>query len=130
WSWRQRMYAFVLDLTPDDFEALAAFQYVEMLRAGFTTVGEFHYLHQDPDGQPYANPHELSERLLAAAATSGIALTMLPSLYTHAGIGQPALPEQRRFVHASADAYVDLVHWLQAQQVVHPLLRVGVAPHS
>lgn len=132
WSWRSRMYAFVLRLAPDDFEAIAAYLYLEMLRAGFTTVGEFHYLHQDPDGQPYANPFEMSARLLAAAQASGIALTMLPSLYTHAGIGQPAAPEQRRFAHHSLDAYLQLVERLRAaaQGAEHPLLRVGIAPHS
>ncbi|HEX5165492.1 MAG TPA: formimidoylglutamate deiminase [Thermomicrobiales bacterium] len=130
WSWRERMYAFLLSLTPDDFEAIAAQLYLEMLRAGFTTVGEFHYLHHDRDGGYYADPHEMSARLLAAADQTGIALTMLPSLYTHAGIGRPATPEQRRFVHRSVDDFLALFEWLRTEMPNRPLLRVGVAPHS
>jgi formimidoylglutamate deiminase len=130
WSWRERMYAFLLGLSPDDFEAIAAQAYVEMLRAGFTTAGEFHYLHHDRDGGYYADAHEMAARVLSASDQTGIALTILPSLYTRGGIGRPAAPEQRRFVHRSVDDYLRLVEWLQAAAQQHPLLRVGVAPHS
>jgi formimidoylglutamate deiminase len=130
WSWRQRMYGFVLSLTPDDFEAIAAQAYVEMLRAGFTTVGEFHYLHHDRDGSYYADPAEMSARVLAAGETADIGLTLLPSLYTRGGIGQPAAPEQRRFTHRSADDFLKLVDRVRDVTRGNPLVRVGIAPHS
>src|SRR3954466_8061787 len=79
WTWRETMYRFALEMTPDDTEAVATLLYVEMLEQGFTRVGEFHYLHYDRDGSPYANLAEMAERIVAASATSGIALTLLPT---------------------------------------------------
>src|SRR5260370_19017786 len=90
WSWREAMYRFVERLSPDDLEAIAAFAYMEMLEAGFTSVAEFHYLHHQPDGRPYANPAEMSERIVAAADTVRIGLTLLPVSYPPAGFGGPA----------------------------------------
>src|SRR5919107_446663 len=75
WSWRELMYRFLGALTPDDVEAIAAQAYMEMLESGFTAVGEFHYLHHGPDGEPYANLAEMAERIAAAAAATGIGLT-------------------------------------------------------
>jgi formimidoylglutamate deiminase len=129
WGWRSLMYQFVDRLSPDDLEVIAAQAYVEMLEAGFTTVGEFHYLHHDRDGSPYTNPTELSERIIAAAEDTGVALTLLPSLYTHGGIGEPAKPEQRRFVH-QLEPFLRLVETLLEREATLPWLRVGVAPHS
>ena len=76
WTWRQAMYGFVGRLTPAQNEAIAAQLYVEMLKAGYTAVGEFHYLHHDPDGRPYADPAEMAERIAAAGAQTGIGLTL------------------------------------------------------
>ena len=81
WTWREVMYRFLGRLTPDDVEAIAAFAYMEMLEAGFTTVGEFHYLHHDIDGRPYADLGEMAARIAAASAATRIALTLLPSFY-------------------------------------------------
>jgi formimidoylglutamate deiminase len=78
WTWREVMYRFLGVLTPDDVEAIAAFAYVEMLEAGFTAVAEFHYLHHDPHGRPYADLGEMAARIAAAAAKTGIGLTLLP----------------------------------------------------
>ncbi|HEV2108777.1 MAG TPA: formimidoylglutamate deiminase [Thermomicrobiales bacterium] len=130
WSWRTRMYAFIGILTPEDLEAIAAQAYVEMLKAGFTAVGEFHYLHHDRDDRPYANPAELSERILAAAGETGIALTLLPALYTHGGIGRLPTSAQRRFVHDDLDDFLSLVEQLLTLTAGDPLRRIGVAPHS
>jgi formimidoylglutamate deiminase len=130
WTWRTRMYDFALRLDPDDLYAIAAQAYVEMLKAGFTTVGEFHYLHHDPAGQPYANPAELSEQLLAASIEAGIAITLLPSLYTRGGIGQPPAPEQRRFVHANVADFNTLVERVSASAATVPGATIGIAPHS
>lgn len=129
WSWRDRMYALANRLSPDAFEAIAAWSFVEGLKAGFTTVGEFHYLHNDPDGHPYANPAELSERVLAAATTAGVGLTLLPTLYTRGGIGQSPEPGQRRFV-LPLDRYLHLIESLIQRTANAPLVRIGLAPHS
>src|ERR1700750_572478 len=87
WTWREAMYRFVERLGPDDLEAIAAFAYMEMLEAGFTRVAEFHYLHHQPDGRPYDNIAEMSERIVAAADSAGIGLTLLPVLYRQGGFG-------------------------------------------
>jgi formimidoylglutamate deiminase len=129
WGWRERMYAFVNRLSPDAFEAIAAQVFLEMVRTGFTAVGEFHYLHNAPDGRPYADPAELSQRVVAAAAEVGIGLTLLPALYTRGGIGRPPAQEQRRFVLA-LDRYLDVVERLRTFAPSRPWLRIGVAPHS
>lgn len=129
WTWRTRMYDFANRLSPDDFEALAAQAFLEMVRTGYTTVGEFHYLHNAPDGQPYADPAEMSVRILAAADAIGIGLTMLPTLYTRAGIGRPPATEQRRFI-LDEDAYAALVERTITLAAGNELVNVGIAPHS
>ena len=100
WTWRETMYRHLLGLDPDDLEAYATLAYIEMLHRGYTAVGEFHYLHDDPEGRRYANPAEMSERIIAAARSAGIALTLLPALYTAGGVGKPPEDEQRRFTTA------------------------------
>uniref|UniRef100_UPI0035AEB51C amidohydrolase family protein n=1 Tax=Piscinibacter sp. TaxID=1903157 RepID=UPI0035AEB51C len=87
WTWRDLMYRFAGAITPDELEAIATQLYVEMLRAGYTSVCEFHYVHHDAAGRPYANPAEMSLRLVAAARRAGIGLTMLPVLYQTSGFG-------------------------------------------
>ncbi|HEU4754662.1 MAG TPA: formimidoylglutamate deiminase, partial [Armatimonadota bacterium] len=85
WTWRETMYRFVGLLSPEDAEAVAAQLYAELLEWGFTGVCEFHYLHHQPDGTPYADPAEMALRHLAAARRAGIGITLLPSLYRHGG---------------------------------------------
>jgi len=98
WTWRQVMYGFVAKLDPDSLEAIAAQLFVEMLKAGYGSVAEFHYMHHDPEGRPYADPAEMSWRILAAARSAGIALTHLPVLYAAGGFGGVAPGAgQRRF---------------------------------
>ncbi|UVK37466.1 formimidoylglutamate deiminase [Mesorhizobium sp. AR10] len=130
WSWREVMYRFALSMTPDQVEAVAAQLYVEMLEAGFSRVGEFHYLHHDRDGQPYANIAEMAERIAAAAAETGIGLTLLPVFYAHSSFGGAAPNEgQRRFIN-DVTRFARLVE--KCQESVHGSSRavVGVAPHS
>ncbi len=130
WTWRQVMYGFVGRLTPPQVEAIAAQLYVEMLKAGYTAVGEFHYLHHDVDGRPYADPAEMSLRVIAAARTAGIGLTHLPVLYGFGGFGgQPAGEGQRRFLH-DLDRFLVLVADLMKRHAGDPQVRVGIAPHS
>lgn len=130
WSWRDVMYRFALAMTPDQLEAVAAQLYVEMLEAGFSRVGEFHYLHHDRDGQPYANLAEMAERIAAAASETGIGLTLLPVFYAHSGFSGLAPGEsQRRFIN-DTEQFSRLVE--KTIKVVEPLDHavVGVAPHS
>ena len=99
WSWREVMYRFALSMTPDQVEAVAGQLYAEMLEAGFTRVGEFHYLHHDVDGRPYADIAEMAARIAAAASETGIGLTLLPVFYAHSGFGGQAPSDgQRRFI--------------------------------
>jgi len=126
WTWRETMYRFLERLGPDEVEAIAAELYVEMLEAGYTAVGEFHYLHHAPDGRDYDNPVELAERIVAAARATGIRLTMLPVLYAASGFdGAPPESAQRRFANSPA-WLLDAVERLRKT----PDLRVGIAPHS
>ena len=129
WTWRETMYGHLLGLEPGDLEAYATLAYIEMLRRGYTAVGEFHYLHHDPRGRRYANPAEMSERIVTAARASGIALTLLPVLYTSGGVGAPPEPEQRRFT-TGVDEYLSLLATLDVRAEADPLMRVGAAPHS
>ena len=128
WTWRDRMYRLALALSPQALERIAAQLYVEMLEAGMTAVGEFHYLHHGPDGAPYQAPEEMSLRIFEAAKTANIALTHLPVLYRHGGFGTPPSKEQRRFVHHSADDFLRLVQALRPK--LWPRARLGIAPHS
>jgi len=130
WSWRQVMYGFVDQLMPQQVEAIAAQLYVEMLKAGYTAVAEFHYLHHDQAGRPYADPAEMSERVLAAAHHAGIGITHLPVLYAQGGFGgQPPKPGQRRFLHG-LEAYLRLLEELWSRHRTDPQFRLGIAPHS
>lgn len=127
WTWRTEMYALALRCTPDDLEAIAAQLYVEMLEAGMTSVGEFHYLHHAPDG-PYDAKDEMSARIFAAAAATGIALTHLPVLYMTGGFGRAAEDHQRRFLSRDVDEFLALVE--ATARHATPTSRLGVAPHS
>lgn len=129
WTWRKEMYRVVDRLTPEAYEAVAALVYLEMLKFGMTAVCEFHYVHHQPGGQAYANPAEMSERLIAAARRAGLGLTLLPVLYAHGGIGKPVEATQKRFVH-QVDDYLTLIDTLRKQSTRHPALRVGLALHS
>jgi formiminoglutamate deiminase len=130
WTWREAMYRSVDRLGPDDVEAVSALAFAEMLETGFTRVGEFHYLHHDPAGRPHADPAELATRIIAAAASTGIGLTMLPSLYAHANFGGlPPTPGQRRFV-TDLDGFARLLEAARRAAIGLPGTVVGVAPHS
>jgi formiminoglutamate deiminase len=130
WTWREIMYRFVERLAPEDVKAIAAMAYAEMLECGFTRVGEFHYLHHDPGGRPYADPAEMASQIAEAAHETGIALTLLPVFYAHSGFGaQPPKPSQRRFLH-SVDSYATLIAASRSAVAALGDAVVGVAPHS
>ena len=130
WSWRSVMYRFVDRLEPQDVEDIAALAYAEMLESGFTRVGEFHYLHHDRDGHPYADAGEMASRIAAAAQSTGIGLTLLPVFYAHSGFGGAAATDgQRRFIN-TPQGYATLLDASRAAARGLPDAVVGVAPHS
>ncbi|QUT06813.1 formimidoylglutamate deiminase [Sphingobium phenoxybenzoativorans] len=130
WTWRETMYRFVDRLTPDLLQAIAALAYIEMLEAGFTRVGEFHYLHHDRDGAPFGDPATMSAAIIGAAAESGIALTHLPVFYAHSGFGGQVPGEgQRRFIH-DTDSFAALLDRMAALIGTLPDAVLGIAPHS
>ena len=129
WSWRDLMYRFAARLRPEQLEAIALGLYVEMLEAGYTSVCEFHYVHHDADGQPYADDATLSLALLQAAQRAGIGFTLLPVLYQTSGFGAlPPSPGQRRFIR-STESMLALLQRLKP--ICHAQgARLGLAPHS
>jgi formimidoylglutamate deiminase len=130
WTWREVMYRFLDRLTPEDVEAIATQLYVEMLEAGFTAVTEFHYLHHDPDGGPYADLAQMARRIAAAATDSGIGLTLLPCFYAQGGFaGAPPTPGQRRFL-CTPDLFAALVEASHDAVAALDDATLGVAPHS
>jgi formiminoglutamate deiminase len=130
WSWRELMYRFLARLDADELEAIAAYAYADMLEAGFTSVGEFHYLHRSPQGALYANPAELALRHLAAADATGIGLTLLPVFYEASDFGGAApKPGQRRFL-TDLETYADIVERVRAASGDRLGRGVGIAPHS
>jgi formimidoylglutamate deiminase len=128
WTWRRLMYRFLDVLSPDEIEAIAALAFMEMLEAGYASVAEFHYLHHQPGGAPYADRAELAHRIAAAAATTGIGLTLLPVLYTWGGAG--ALPLSGGQLRFGTD--LDGFLTLRAASAAHlpPDAVLGAAPHS
>ena len=130
WSWRSLMYRFVGRMTPEDLEAVTTWAFVEMLEAGFTRVGEFHYVHHDSTGRPYADPAELTARVIAAAERTGIALTLLPVFYAQGGFGgAPANEGQKRFLH-DVPRFARLLEASRRLVGKLPDAVLGIAPHS
>ncbi len=130
WSWREQMYRFALTMTPDDVEAVAAQAFVEMLESGFCSVAEFHYLHHDIDGAAYADIGEMAARIAAAAAATGIGLSLLPVFYAHSGFGgAKPVAGQRRFV-CDLEKFSALYERCKEILADLPGSRAGIAPHS
>jgi len=126
WTWREEMYRIANRLDPDTYLELATATYAEMVMAGFTAVGEFHYLHHQPDGVPYSNPNHMGDVLREAAKRAGIRLTLLDTCYLSGGIGQPLRPEQIRFGDGDADRWAERMSALADDKNT----RIGAAIHS
>jgi formiminoglutamate deiminase len=130
WTWRQEMYALAARLDPDSYLSLARAVFAEMAQAGYTVVGEFHYLHHDQGGRPYADPNAMSHALMQAAAEAGVRLTLLDACYLAGGLSAtghlPLDPIQRRF----SDGDVD--HWHSRLNLLEEVdrVRIGAAVHS
>jgi len=130
WTWREAMYAFAARMTPQDLKAIAAQLYVEMLKGGYTAVGEFQYLHHQPNGVAYGHRAEMSLGCLAAAEDTGIAITMLPVLYAYSDFGgAPPLERQARFIN-DADGMADILNQVATATAKLPAANFGLAPHS
>ncbi|CAL4867248.1 8-oxoguanine deaminase [Asticcacaulis sp. MM231] len=130
WSWREQMYKFQAQIGPDELQIIASLAYMEMLEAGFTRVGEFHYLHHAPDGQPFTDPAEMAGRIAMAASQTGIGLTLLPVFYAHAGFGgQAPNAGQARFIH-DLEGFQRLLETSRKQVAALDDALVGIAPHS
>ncbi|WP_338703735.1 formimidoylglutamate deiminase [Streptomyces sp. Q6] len=126
WTWREVMYGIADRLTPDSYHALARAVYAEMALAGITAVGEFHYLHHQPGGTPYADPNAMGEALIAAADEAGLRITLLDTAYLSSGFGKEPDRHQRRFSDGTADAWAQRVSLLKDR----PGVRIGAAVHS
>lgn len=130
WGWREKMYRIALQIDPEQLEVIATLLYSEMLRMGYTSVAEFHYLHHDQDGASYADPAEMSRRLVAAAQASGIELTLVPVYYRQGGFGTPLGDQQRRFDTRSVQDYIALIETLQKETRDLADVEIGVGVHS
>ncbi len=129
WTWRDLMYRMVQRLSPEQVGAIATHLYIDMLKGGYSQVAEFHYLHHDPHGQPYADDAML-QQLMAAASRAGIGQTLLPVLYSYSGFGsQPASDGQRRFIQQT-DAYLQQQQRVASWSANQPLLNHGICFHS
>ena len=130
WTWRDLMYRLVGKISPEQLGVIARQLYIEMLKASYTSVAEFHYVHHEVSGQPYANPAELALRISEAARSTGIGLTLLPVLYSHSGFGAQAPNDgQRRFIN-STEQYLRLQQQLQPLLAQQPAQQVGLCFHS
>ncbi|MEO3750310.1 formimidoylglutamate deiminase [Streptomyces sp. B6B3] len=126
WTWREAMYHIADRLTPDYCFELARAVYAEMVLAGITCVGEFHYVHHAPGGHPYPNPNAVGEALIAAAAEAGLRITLLDTCYLSSGFGEPPTRQQLRFSDGDVDAWAERAAGLRPDATT----RIGAAIHS
>jgi formiminoglutamate deiminase len=131
WTWRELMYTAAARLDPDSYRELASLVYAEMLLAGYTAVGEFHYLHHGPGGVAYSDPNAMGIALSGAASAAGIRMTLLDACYMQGGVsGAPLEGVQLRFGDSSGEAWAERVSAMLSSEVVSELIRIGVAAHS
>lgn len=130
WSWRNAMYQLALSVNPSQMEDIAAMLYAEMLRHGYTHVAEFHYVHHDKNGAAYDNLSEMGERLIAAAARTGINITLIPIFYQKGGFGKEAVDGQKRFLSADMEAYFRLLEASRMSTRLYKGANLGIGIHS
>jgi len=130
WSWREAMYALALTVNPEQMEAIATMLYAEMVRHGYTHVAEFHYVHHGKNGQPYSNLAEMGSRLVSAAKTAGINITLVPIFYQKGGFGKDPVVGQRRFISPTIDAYLKLLEASEKACVTYSGANLGIGIHS
>jgi formiminoglutamate deiminase len=127
WTWREQMYDVAARLDPDGYLELATVTYREMVAAGITSVGEFHYLHHQADGTPYDDPNAMGRALIEAARTAGLRITLLDTCYLTAGIGRPPEGVQVRFSDGDVDAWAERLAAIGGDLAE---VRIGGAYHS
>ncbi len=125
WSWRQQMYQAAQQYTPEELEVIATWTFLEMLESGITHVGEFHYVHHQPDGTSYPNHNETALAIARAADKVGIGLTLIRAVYLRAGFERELEPAQKRFIDTNLEFSLESIRSLIQQG-----LSVAVAPHS
>ena len=130
WSWRELMYDAALRLDPGSMRAVARQAFLEMVCGGVTAVGEFHYVHHQPDGRPYDDANLMAEAVIEAAREVGLRICLLRVAYQRGGHGRPAAPEQRRFVEPDVETFLQRAEALADRYGHDPLVSVGLAPHS
>lgn len=130
WSWRESMYSLALRLDPDQFEHVATKLYAEMLKHGWTNVAEFHYVHHDKDGKPYANLSEMGERVISAAKKVGLNITLIPIFYQKGGFGKPHNEKQKRFISKDLDAYIKLLEASEKSTQHYNGASIAIGVHS
>ena len=130
WTWREAMYQCALSVNPDQAEAIAAMCYAEMVRQGYSHVAEFHYLHHDKNGKPYAHLAEMGERMVSAAKTAGIRITLVPVFYQKGGFGLEPQPRQRRFISSTVDEYFKLLEESSSIVKNYEHTSLGFSVHS
>ncbi|HEX7666565.1 MAG TPA: amidohydrolase family protein, partial [Polyangiaceae bacterium] len=128
WSWREEMFRVASSLGPESLARIAKVAFGELARAGVRTVGEFHYVHHQPDGTPYDDRTLLSEVVIEAAKSAGLRIALLRVAYHRAGPGKEAEPAQRRFCDPTPDAVLADVDALRAKYNNDPDVRIGIAP--
>jgi formimidoylglutamate deiminase len=130
WSWRGLMYELASKVSPETLYDLSHFAFVELALSGVTAVGEFHYVHHDASGAPYADRTLLADTVIRAALDAGLRITLLRVVYERAGTGRPPEGAQRRFCDARIEDALGDVASLRARYAAEPRVRIGVAPHS
>ncbi len=130
WSWREAMYKLALSVNPDQFEAIATMLYSEMLRHGYTNVAEFHYLHHDKNGEPFSDLAEMGSRLISAAKSVGIGITLIPIFYQKGGFNKPAEENQRRFISETIEDYQKLYEATEKACKDYDRANIGIGIHS
>ena len=130
WTWRDEMYRLATGLDPDGMHDVAKRAYAEMLNAGYGAVGEFHYVHHQPDGTPYDDPNEMAIAVAEAAVEVGIQIVLLPAAYNRGGYDRPPDKGQLRFCDEHVETFLERVDALRDKAAAWPHARVGVAAHS
>jgi len=130
WSWRDAMYKLALSISPDELEIIATMLYAEMLKHGYTAVAEFHYVHHDKNGHAFNNLSEMGERLVAAAKTTGISITLVPIFYQKGGFGKNPTNGQKRFISETVDDYYKLLEASEKSCQHYDHANVAIGIHS
>jgi len=130
WSWREAMYKLALQVSPEQMESIATMLYSEMVRHGYTNVAEFHYVHHQKNGEAYENLAEMGSRMISAAKTAGINITLVPIFYQKGGFGQSPNDRQRRFISKDIDTYLKLLEASKEACKTYDGANIGIGIHS